>query len=149
MLRFRNLTTSDLDVFITSSTFFCGIFLQLVENLNQNENGVCINRICVAYGLSLSITALLWMFLAAFSILYRLHHEKINRIIVVTTHLLMRSSVISSIVSINLNMWYNYENLVGHSVGLARAIFAIIITFIMVVIYLIDLYQYRKKEGII
>lgn len=144
MPEFRHMQIGDIDAFITSGTFFVGIFMALIERLHEGDE--CQNLFCRIYGVSLAITTIAWLFLVAFAFMYRIHHKRINRIIIVTTHILMRFAIITSIISVNCAMWHNYEDIIGKIAGLTAAIFTSSMTGIMLIIYLVDLYQYNKKR---
>jgi len=144
MFEFKDMELGILDVFLTVGTFFVGIFMSLIERFNNGEE--CNDTFCSVYGVALSVTTLTWLFVVTAAFMYRIHYTEINRIVVVTTHILMRLAILLTIISINLTMWYKYPEQVGKVAGLTKAIFANVFTFIMLVIYCIDFYQYKRKE---
>lgn len=132
----------EVDVFITSSTFFTGIFLNMLQKLH--EAGECPNVLCSLYGVSLAMTSVFWSFLAAVSILYRLHYnEGVNYIVIAVAHMLMRSAVVMSMISINLNVWNSSGASLGPVAGLISGWFVSIMTIFLVVFYVYDYALHR------
>lgn len=142
---FTEMEVGEVDVFITTSTFFTGIFLRMLHKLD--DANTCPDALCSTYGVFLIMTSVCWSFLAAVSILYRLHYnEGVNYIVVFAVHVLMRCAIAASLTSINLYVWHNAGPTLGPVSGLVAGTFVSVSSLFLLAFFVYDYWLSPKKN---